>query len=67
MGWLTTLPARLWRYLREVRVELRKVVWPDRRQTIVYTGVVVVSVVLVAALIWVVDTILSGILSFILF
>jgi len=67
MNWLRTLPARLWRYLRDVRTELKKVVWPDRRQTVIYTGVVVASVTLVAALIWVVDTILSGILSFILF
>jgi preprotein translocase subunit SecE len=67
MQWLRSLPARVGRYLREVRTELRKVVWPDRRQTVVYTAVVVVSVTMVAAMIWVVDTILSTGLSLLLF
>jgi preprotein translocase subunit SecE len=61
------LPGRISRYFREVRTELRKVVWPDRRQTVIYTGVVLISVVLVAMLIWVVDALLSQILSLLLF
>lgn len=67
MRWLSSLPARLIRYLREVRAELRRVVWPDRRQTMVYTGVVLVSVVAVALLIWVVDAVLSEALKLLLF
>ncbi len=67
MKWLSELPGRLVRYLREVRVELKKVVWPDRRQTIIYTGVVIISVVAVALAIWVVDAVLSEALKLILF
>ncbi len=67
MNWLKSLPGRISRYFREVRTELRKVVWPDRRQTVIYTGVVLISVVLVAMLIWVVDALLSQILSLLLF
>jgi len=67
MKWLTELPSRLWRYLREARAELRKVTWPDRRQTVVYTGVVIVSVVVVALVIWVVDAVLSEALKLLLF
>jgi preprotein translocase subunit SecE len=67
MKWLSQLPARLVRYLREVRTELRRVVWPDRRQTVVYTGVVILSVVAVALLIWVVDAVLSEALRLLLF
>ncbi|MCL6581598.1 MAG: preprotein translocase subunit SecE [Firmicutes bacterium] len=59
MRWLREVPGRIGRYLREVRVELKKVVWPDRRQTIIYTGVVLASVVVVALVIWVVDAVLS--------
>jgi len=66
MKWLSELPARIWRYLRDARTELRKVVWPDRRQTIVYTGVVIVSVVAVALVLWVVDAILSEALKLLL-
>jgi len=47
---------RYWRFLREVRAELKKVVWPDADKTTTYTGVVLFSVALVAAIIWVADT-----------
>ncbi|MEW6032667.1 MAG: preprotein translocase subunit SecE [Bacillota bacterium] len=67
MKGLSTLLARIARYFREVRTELRKVVWPDRRQTIIYTGVVLISVLGVAVVIWVVDAVLSQILAALLF
>ena len=50
---------RIQKYLHEVRVELRKVVWPTRRQTVVFTLVVIVSVLFVAALMWAFDTVLN--------
>jgi len=45
----------LTKFLREVRSEMRKVVWPTRQQTVNYTLVVVVAVVLVAGLISITD------------
>lgn len=50
---------RAGKFLREVRAELKKVIWPTRRETMVFTSVVVVSVAIVAAIIWVFDSILS--------
>lgn len=43
-------------YLKDVRFELRKVLWPSRRQTVLFTGIVIVAVLIVASLIWVVDS-----------
>ncbi|AEW03831.1 preprotein translocase, SecE subunit [Sulfobacillus acidophilus DSM 10332] len=43
--------ARPWKYLREVRSELRKVVWPTPRQTVSYTGFVVAFTALVGLII----------------
>jgi len=43
-------------YIRDVRVELRKVLWPSRRQTVAFTSIVIVAVVVVAGLIWVADS-----------
>jgi len=60
------LLKRTWRFLREVRAELRKVIWPDRRQTVVFTAVVLVSVAAVAVLIWIVDTAFSQVLRLII-
>lgn len=57
---ITTAFDRAGKFLRDVRAELLKVNWPNRRETIVYTMVVVVSVVLIAAVIFVFDSALSA-------
>jgi preprotein translocase subunit SecE len=43
--------ARLFRFLREVVAELRKVIWPTRKQMFTYTVVVLVFVAFMVALI----------------
>ena len=40
--------------------ELKKVHWPTKKELITYTEVVVVAVVVIAAAIWVVDSIIAG-------
>jgi preprotein translocase subunit SecE len=39
------------RFLREVVAELRKVIWPGRRELITYTAVVIVFVAFMVALV----------------
>ena len=41
--------------------ELKKVHWPTKKELITYTNVVLVTVVVVAALFWVVDSIVGKI------
>ncbi|MDI6894051.1 MAG: preprotein translocase subunit SecE [Bacillota bacterium] len=53
-------------YFRETRLEMRKVVWPSRRETMVYTLVVVASTAIVGLVIWVFDIGLSGLLRLII-
>ncbi|PSL54830.1 preprotein translocase subunit SecE [Saccharothrix carnea] len=48
--------ARIVRYIREVVSELRKVIWPTRKQMITYTGVVLVFVAFMVALVFGLDT-----------
>ncbi|MFI5584031.1 preprotein translocase subunit SecE [Amycolatopsis sp. NPDC051758] len=43
--------ARLVRFIREVWAELRKVIWPNRKQMVTYTAVVLVFVVFMVALV----------------
>lgn len=45
-------------FLAESRTEVRKVVWPDRKETLQTTGVVMVMVVVVALFLWGVDVVL---------
>ena len=46
-------------FIREVRAELRKVVWPTRSETINYSLIVLVTLVFFTALIFVVDWVFS--------
>ena len=57
---------RLKKFFREVRAELKKVSWPNRQELISYTGIVFISVVLVAVLIWVIDSVFNAALQLIL-
>ncbi len=47
--------AYVWNYLQQVVAELRKVIWPNRKQMISYTSVVLVFLVFMVALIGFVD------------
>lgn len=51
------------KFLRGVRSELKKVHWPNRKQLIAYTGVTLIAVLIIAGLIWIVDSILGAIAS----
>jgi preprotein translocase subunit SecE len=50
-------------FLREVRVELRKVTWPSRKQTIGSTVVVIILVLLISAFLGIVDMGLQGLIN----
>jgi len=47
--------SRAFRFMREVVAELRKVIWPTRKQMITYTAVVLVFVAFMVALIAALD------------
>lgn len=55
--------ARLTRFLREVRSELKKVSWPNKKELTANTIVVLVSVFFAATLIWIIDSVCSRILK----
>ncbi len=45
-------------FVREAQIEVRKVVWPSRQETLQVTAIVIGMVVLVAIMIWLFDSIL---------
>ena len=55
-----------WEFMRESRTELRKVVWPTRKETTQTTLVVMAVVALVAIFLWMIDGILSWIVRLLL-
>ena len=54
--------SQLVKFLREVRAELKKVLWPNRKETVVFTSVVVASVALVAAIFSLLDYVFGRLL-----
>ncbi|MFQ5582125.1 MAG: preprotein translocase subunit SecE [Mariprofundaceae bacterium] len=51
--------ASVQKFFREVQVEAKKVVWPERKEAVQATLMVVVMVVFVALFLWLVDSALS--------
>lgn len=48
------------RFFKETKMEMRKVIWPEKKQMIHYTIAVIVSVILVSFLIVAVDFVFGG-------
>jgi preprotein translocase subunit SecE len=46
-------------FINETKIELRKVVWPTRDETVKTTGMIMVAVVIVAIFLWIVDAFFS--------
>jgi preprotein translocase subunit SecE len=51
------------KYIREVQVEAKKVVWPERREAIQATIMVLAMVIFMAVFLWAVDSILSWLIK----
>ncbi|MCK5308467.1 MAG: preprotein translocase subunit SecE [Zetaproteobacteria bacterium] len=51
--------ADMQKFMREVQVEARKVVWPERKEAMQATLMVVVMVLFVSLFLWLVDSGLS--------
>jgi preprotein translocase subunit SecE len=59
----TALGKSFWGFLKEARVEVRKVVWPTRQETVQATLIVVALVFLVGLMLWLFDMFLFWVIS----
>lgn len=57
---------RLAKYFYEVRVELKKVHWPSRREIGLFTGIVLVTLLVIGLLFWGLDNLFLSILQLII-
>ena len=55
-----------WEFMRESRTEVRKVVWPTRKETTQTTMVVFAVVALVAVFLWMIDGLLAWLVRLVL-
>ena len=61
--WATSKGKETVAFLKEAQVEVKKVVWPTRQETLQTTFFVLVVVVIFAILLWLLDLLLSSIVS----
>jgi preprotein translocase subunit SecE len=59
----TAKGAAFWLLIKGSRTEIRKVVWPTRQETVQTTMIVVVFVVIVALMLWGLDSFLGWLVS----
>jgi len=63
----TTAKGRaIWAFMQDARVEVRKMVWPSRAETVQTTLVVFVVVVVVGIFLWLLDMLLSWLVRFVI-
>lgn len=60
----TTKGQKTKTFIRDTNIEVRKVVWPTRQETIQMTGIVIVMVIILALFIWAVDSLLWWIVQY---
>lgn len=53
-------------YFKGVRVEMRKVIWPTKKELVSYTGVVIVTCFAFALVFWAFDSVFLSLLKAIL-
>lgn len=56
IAYQTAKGRKAWSFIKGARVELRKVVWPTRQETIQTTLIVVAMVIVAALILWGLDT-----------
>ncbi len=53
---------RAWGFVKDARIEVRKVIWPTRQETLQTTLIVIVMVVIIGVTIWLMDLLLKTVI-----
>ena len=53
---------KMQRFFHDVRIQLKKVNWPSRRELIVFTGVVIAVILIIGIFFWILDSGFTAIL-----
>jgi preprotein translocase subunit SecE len=62
IAYQTVLGRRVWKFATDAKVEVRKVVWPSRQETVQTTLIVFVVVLIMGIVLWLFDMMLGAIL-----
>ena len=56
---------KLFRYIKECRLEMKKVAWPNRASVFSSTKIVIITTIISALLLWLVDLLLMRLVTLI--
>ncbi|HSR62517.1 MAG TPA: preprotein translocase subunit SecE [Gammaproteobacteria bacterium] len=59
IGMQTTKGRQIWEFVQQAQVEVRKVVWPTREETVQTTLIVILMVIFIAIFLWLLDMFLG--------
>jgi preprotein translocase subunit SecE len=59
----TKKKVRIFKFIREVRSELKKVIWPTRKQLVNYTISVLLISLIMGSMIWIADAVLLKVIQ----
>lgn len=62
IAYQTVVGKRVWKFATDAKVEVRKVVWPSRQETVQTTLIVFVVVLIMGIVLWLFDMMLGAIL-----
>lgn len=62
---LTATGSQLFHYFKDAKIELRKVIWPNRQETLQATLMVLVAVAVMSLLLWLIDSLLFYLINYI--
>ncbi len=57
---------RIGKFLQEVRIELKKVNWPTKREFGVFTGIVLSAVLVIGVFFWILDSAFIAVLQLVI-
>ena len=63
---IDTKKGKIGAYFKGVKAEMKKVLWPDKKELTNYTGVVILISGLVSLVVWILDMGIHGALSLIM-
>ena len=62
IAYQTVMGKRVWEFVSDAKIEVRKVVWPSRQETVQTTLIVFVMVLIMGIVLWLFDMMLGAIL-----
>ena len=63
LSFFTSKGQQVWLFFNEAKIELQKVVWPNRQETVQTTTIVMIMVSVMGFILWAIDSLMMTIIA----